>query len=60
MIIDPCLEGNYARVTVYGTAHIIFMALSCVQKLDHSTIAAFDSSMDKEIEPLFTKVLLIY
>jgi hypothetical protein len=35
------------------------MALSCGQKPDHSTIAAFVSSLDKEIEELFTKVLLI-
>jgi len=39
--------------------NITFMALSCGQKPDHSTIAAFVSSLDKEIEPLFTKVLLI-
>lgn len=39
--------------------NITFMALSCGQKPDHSTIAAFVSSLDKEIEELFTKVLLI-
>ena len=39
--------------------NITFMALCCGQKPDHSTIAAFVSSLDKEIEPLFTKVLLI-
>jgi transposase len=39
--------------------NIIFMALSCGQKPDHSTIAAFVSSLDDEIEPLFTRVLLI-
>lgn len=39
--------------------NITFMALACWQKPDHSTIAAFVSSMDNEIEPLFTKVLLI-
>jgi len=39
--------------------NITFMALSCGQKPDHSTIAAFVSSLDKAIEPLFTKVLLI-
>jgi len=39
--------------------NITFMALSCGQKPDHSTIAAFVSSLDKEIEALFTKVLLI-
>jgi hypothetical protein len=35
------------------------MALSCGQTPDHSTIAAFVSSLDKEIESLFTKVLLV-
>ena len=35
------------------------MALACGQKPDHSTIAAFVSSIDREIESLFTKVLLI-
>ena len=39
--------------------NITFMALACGQKPDHSTIAAFVSSMDKEIEPLFTKMLLV-
>ena len=39
--------------------NITFMALACGQRPDHSTIAAFVSSIDKEIESLFTKVLLI-
>ena len=39
--------------------NIIFMALACGQKPDHSTIAAFVSSIDNEIDWLFTKVLLI-
>ncbi len=39
--------------------NITFMALACWQKPDHSTIAAFVSSIDREIESLFTKVLLI-
>jgi len=39
--------------------NIIFMALSCGQKPDHSTIAAFVSSIDEGVETLFTKVLLI-
>ena len=39
--------------------NIIFMALACGQMPDHSTIAAFVSSLDNEIEPLFTEVLLI-
>lgn len=39
--------------------NIIFMALACGQKPDHSTIAAFASSIDNEIDWLFTKVLLI-
>ena len=39
--------------------NVTFMALSCGQKPDHSTIAAFVSSMDKEIGELFTQVLLV-
>ncbi|RKX61789.1 MAG: IS1182 family transposase [Thermodesulfobacteriota bacterium] len=39
--------------------NITFMALACGQIPDHSTIAAFVSSIDREIESLFTKVLLI-
>lgn len=40
--------------------NIVFMAMSCAQKPDHSTLAAFISSMtDKEIAELFTSVLLI-
>jgi len=39
--------------------NITFMALACGQRPDHSTIAAFVSSIDKEIDQLFTKVLLI-
>jgi transposase len=39
--------------------NITFMALACGQKPDHSTIAAFVSSLDNEIGRLFTKVLLI-
>ncbi|NVM23425.1 MAG: IS1182 family transposase [Desulfobacterales bacterium] len=39
--------------------NITFMALACGQKPDHSTIAAFVSSIDKEVDQLFTKALLI-
>ena len=39
--------------------NITFMALSCGQKPDHSTIATFISSMGEEIAPLFTQVLLV-
>jgi transposase len=39
--------------------NIIFMALGCGHKPDHSTFAAFVSSLGNEIGPLFTKVLLI-
>jgi hypothetical protein len=35
------------------------MALSCGQQPDHSTIAAFVSSMKGEILPLFRDVLLV-
>lgn len=39
--------------------NVVFMALSCGQAPDHSTIAAFVSSMHNEIGPLFAQVLLI-
>lgn len=39
--------------------NITFMALTCGQKPDHSTIAAFVSSIDKEVQDLFTEVLLV-
>ena len=39
--------------------NVIFMALSCGQKPDHSTIAAFVSSMKDEIMPLFRDVLMV-
>jgi transposase len=39
--------------------NVTFMALSCGEKPDHSTIAAFVSSMKHEIAPLFRDVLLV-
>ena len=39
--------------------NVIFMALAYGQKPDHSTIAAFVSSMKDEILPLFRDVLLV-
>jgi transposase len=39
--------------------NVTFMALSCCQYPDHSTIAAFVSSMKDEILPLFRDVLLV-
>jgi len=39
--------------------NVTFMALSCGQRPDHSTIAAFVSSMKGEILPLFRDVLLV-
>lgn len=39
--------------------NVVFMALSCGQKPDHSTIAAFVSSMKFGILPLFRDVLLV-
>ena len=38
--------------------NVTFLALSCGQEPDHSTIAAFVSSMKDEIKPLFRDVLL--
>ena len=39
--------------------NITFMALTCGEHPDHSSIAAFVSSMAEEIEDLFTQVLLV-
>ncbi len=39
--------------------NIVFMALACGQHPDHSTIAAFVSSMKDQILPLFRDVLLV-
>jgi len=39
--------------------NVTFMALTCGQRPDHSTIAAFVSSMKDEIVPLFRDVLLV-
>jgi transposase len=39
--------------------NVTFMALSCGQQLDHSTIAAFVSSMKDEVLALFRDVLLV-
>ncbi len=39
--------------------NILFMALACGYSPDHSTIAHFVSSMQKEIESVFSNVLLV-
>lgn len=39
--------------------NVIFMALSCGQRFDHSTIAAFISSMKDQILPIFRDILLV-
>ena len=39
--------------------NVTFMALSCWQEPDHSTIAAFVSNLKEEIKPLFRDVLLV-
>ena len=39
--------------------NVTFMALACGAKPDHSTIAAFVSSMKREILPLFRDILLV-
>jgi transposase len=52
MISSRSLEWACQKITT-------FMALACNKTPDHSTIAAFVSSIDEEIEDLFTKVLII-
>jgi transposase len=39
--------------------NVVFIALACGQQPDHSTIAAFVSSLQDEILPLFRDVLLV-
>jgi len=39
--------------------NVVFMALTCGQEPDHSTIAPFISSLQEEIVPLFRDVLLV-
>jgi transposase len=39
--------------------NVTFMALSCGEQPDHSTIAAFVSSMKEEIKPMFRDVLMV-
>ena len=39
--------------------NVVFMAMSCSQEPDHSTIAPFVSSLQEEIVPLFRDVLLV-
>lgn len=39
--------------------NILFMALSCGYHPDHSTIAHFVSSMQKEVEVIFSNILLV-
>ena len=39
--------------------NITFIALSCGQRFDHSTIAAFISSMKDQILPIFRDILLV-
>jgi len=41
------------------TENVLFMAMSCNQRPDHSTIAPFVSSMKEQIKPLFRDILLV-
>ena len=52
MISSRSLEWACQKITT-------FMALACNRIPDHSTIAAFVSSINEEIEDLFTMVLMI-
>jgi transposase len=39
--------------------NVLFMAMSCNQRPDHSTIASFVSSMKDQIKPLFRDILMV-
>jgi transposase len=47
------------RIEWLCRTHVTCMALACMQHPDHSTIAAFISSMDQEILSLFREILLV-
>jgi transposase len=47
------------RIEQLCRSHVICMALACLQHPDHSTIAAFVSSMQDEILSVFCDVLLV-
>jgi transposase len=47
------------RIEQVCRENVVFIALACGQQPDHSTIAAFVSSMKDEIMPLFRDVLLV-
>ncbi len=56
----------YSRGLIYSRRieracreNVTFMAISCGEQPDHSTIAAFVSSMKDEILPLFRNILLV-
>ena len=40
-------------------SNVIFIAMACGQTFDHSTIADFIASLQKEVLPIFLKVLLV-
>jgi transposase len=52
MISSRSLEYACQKITT-------FMALACNRTPDHSTIASFVSSIDEEVEDIFTMVLMI-
>ena len=47
------------QIELACTENITFMALACGYTPDHSTIAAFISSMQEEVESVFCNVLLV-
>jgi len=47
------------RIEQVCRENVVFIALACGQQPDHSTIAAFVSSLKDEILPLFRDVLLV-
>jgi hypothetical protein len=50
---------SYRKIEQACRENVVFMALSCGQYPDHSTISTFVSSMKDEILPLFRDVLLV-
>jgi len=61
VVLDGYSRGMMSSRTIERACvkDVTFIALSCGQTPDHSTIAAFVSSMGDEINRLYIQVLLV-
>lgn len=59
-ICQPSTNGCIVQIKICLPENSNFLAHACNRARDHSTIKAFLSSTDEEIEDQFTMVLMIY